>query len=104
MQMACLLRQESLSAHTLHSIIYNLCSKLVFAMISAVFFCQPGSWRKVLKKRERGKDKEQMKGQMKRQMKRQQKTLQKGQQKELKRVTMAGRRLFTRKSKVSTDF
>lgn len=101
MQMACLLRQESLSAHTLHSIIYNLCSKLVFAMISAVFFPQPGSWRKVLKKRERGNDKEQQKRQQKEQMKRQQKTLEKGQQ---QKRTMAGRRLFTRKSKVSTDF
>lgn len=51
-------------------------------------FFQPGSWRKVLKKKEEGQEKGKEKGQEKR--------LQKG--------TLVGRRLFTRKSKVSTDF
>lgn len=55
-------------------------------------FFQPGSWRKVLKKKEEWQKKGKEKGQKK------------GQEKRLQKGTMAGRRLFTRKSKVSTDF
>lgn len=51
-------------------------------------FFQPGSWRKVLKKKEEW----------------QKKGKEKGQEKRLQKGTLVGRRLFTRKSKVSTDF